>query len=143
MLNASSEEFAREASEVNDDRGLKLTGGRIGSNDGWLGRGAFAVKEVEDAVWALQPGQVSEVIEVNNAFYIARLEDRKVGRVRSFDDQQVQKEIDARLRQPQVDARLKQLEQRLLREAVISPAQPVLEPVLEMAMQKYHDWRVK
>lgn len=141
LASASADEFAKVAGEVNDDRGLKASGGRIGGADGWMRKGSFAVKEVEDAAWALQVGQVTDVIQVGNAFYIARLDDRKTGKTASFDDMTVQASIKEKLRQPQIMARQNLLEQRLLREAVIEPAQPQLEPVLEMAMQKYGEWR--
>ena len=82
-LQMSDEEFGKLAGSINHDPALMKSAGRIGGGDGWVQRGSFAVQKVEDEVWKLQPGQVTDVVEVgNDSFYIARLESRKTGRVR-------------------------------------------------------------
>lgn len=141
LASASPAEFAAGAVEANDDRALKSSGGRIGSGDGWLQKGSFAVKEVEDAVWKLQPGQTTEVIPAGNSFYIARLEDRKLGTVRAFEEEAVQTEIKDKLQTPQIRKLTNELEQRLIREAVIYPETPNYQAVIDMALQKYSQWR--
>jgi len=92
-------------------------------------------------VWQLQqPGQVTEVIEVGDSFYIARLENRKPGRVRPFDDESVQKQIYETLARQQRARHQEQMQQKLLKQAIVDPDPPITAPVLEMAMQKYAQW---
>ncbi|HVT90316.1 MAG TPA: peptidylprolyl isomerase [Tepidisphaeraceae bacterium] len=142
-VSMNDEAFAALAGSINDDPALMSSRGRVGGGDGWVQRGSFVVKDVEDAVWKIQPGQVSDVVEVNNSFYIARLENRKQGRMRSFDDEDVQAQIKDDLTKPQLAARQQQMEAKLLKSAVINPETPNTTPVLEMALQKYTEWRNK
>jgi parvulin-like peptidyl-prolyl isomerase len=137
---ARGDDFAKLASGINHDANLMRLGGRVGGEDGWIQRGAFVLTEVEDAVWKLQPGQVTEVIEVNGAFYIAKLEQRKLGRVRAFEDEDVQNQIRQTLLRQQVAKRREQEQQKLLKESVIYPWPPVTTAALEIAMQKYAQW---
>ena len=154
-VNMTNEEFAKVAgSATNHDKGLRATSGLIGTNDGWVERGVYAVTQVEDEVWKLQPGQVTEPIEVGNSFYIARLEQRKPGRVQPFEDQDVQDKIRAEIEKPLLEQRRQMFLDRLSREAVISPdpwserdprkqqqmIEQMVQPVLEMAVQRYPEW---
>jgi parvulin-like peptidyl-prolyl isomerase len=137
---ARGDDFAKLASGINSDPNLMHSGGRVGGADGWVQRGAFAIPEVEEAVWKLQPGQVSDVIQVGDSFYIAKLENRKLGRVRPFEDEDVQKEIRDTLQRQQIADRREQMQQQLIKDAVISPDPPVLDAAIEIAMQKYPMW---
>jgi parvulin-like peptidyl-prolyl isomerase len=137
---ARGDDFAKLASGINSDPNLMKTGGRVGGTDGWVQRGAFAIPEVEAAVWKLQPGQVTDVIQVGDSFYIAKLEDRKLGRVRPFEDEDVQKQIRDTLQRQQIAERREQVQAQLMKEAVIYPYPPELEPAIEIAMQKYPQW---
>jgi parvulin-like peptidyl-prolyl isomerase len=136
----TNDEFAQLAKTTNHDSLLQSSGGYV-TSDGWLPRGAFAVKEVEAAIWKLQPGEVSDVIQVGDNYYIARLEERKLGRVRPFDDLAVQAEITESLKQPQLAARKQRMEEQLLSEAIINPWPPDLTPVMDMAVQNYQLWK--
>ena len=98
------------------------------------------LKAVEEAVWKLQPGQLTDVIQVNDSYYIARLSDRKLGRTRSFEDPEVQAEIMETIRRPQLAAAQQKFIEQLQRHAVVSPNEPRVEPVFEMVMQKYPMW---
>ena len=137
---ARGEDFEKLAGSINHDPGLMKSAGRVGGADGWVQRGAFAISKVEDAVWTLQPGQVSEAIEIGDSFYIAKLENRKPGRVRSFEEEDVQKQISETLRKAQISARREQMQAKLMADAVIYPYPPVLDAVLEIAMQRYTQW---
>ncbi|WP_428939517.1 peptidyl-prolyl cis-trans isomerase [Fontivita pretiosa] len=140
-IGMNDEEFAKLAASINHDPNLMRTAGRVGGADGWVQRGSFIVQQVEDAVWQLQqPGQVTEVIEVGDSFYIARLENRKPGRVRPFDDESVQKQIYETLARQQRARHQEQMQQKLLKQAIVDPDPPITAPVLEMAMQKYAQW---
>jgi hypothetical protein len=132
----SGEDFGKLAASVNDDAALMRAGGDVGS----VQRGAFALEPVEEAVWLLQPGQITEAVKIGDSFYIAKLEVRKDGRVRQFEDEDVQRQIEKKLRAEQIDARRQQQRRLLLQDAVIFPDPPDLSPIVAMAMQKYSQW---
>lgn len=134
------EDFEKLASGINHDPGLMRSGGRVGGGEGWIQRGAFAITEVEEAVWKLQPGEVTEVVEVGDAFYIAKLENRKLGRVRAFEDEDVQQEIKDKLSKAQMAVRRDQVQKKLLQDSVIYPNPPVTDAAMEIAMQRYPQW---
>jgi peptidyl-prolyl cis-trans isomerase D len=84
---ASFEDVAREVSE---DPGSKEKGGDLGS----FPRGAM-VKPFEDAVFALQPGQTSGVVESDFGLHLIRLEEKRPAVVVPFEeaDEQVARDL--------------------------------------------------
>jgi parvulin-like peptidyl-prolyl isomerase len=140
LLNGSDADFGKVASQTNDDPVLMKNAGRVGDSDGWMPRDSYRVKPVEEALWKLQPGQITDVIQVNDSYYIARLSDRKLGRVRPFEDIDVQAEIMDAIRRPQLAEAQDKFIQQLQRDAVVFPAEPRVEPVFDMVMQKYPQW---
>ncbi|HSG80769.1 MAG TPA: peptidylprolyl isomerase, partial [Gemmatimonadota bacterium] len=73
----SGEDFARLAREYSDDTGTREGGGDLG----WQQKGDL-VTEFEDALWALSPGQISDIVETEYGYHIIKLE-----RVRGNDRQ--------------------------------------------------------
>lgn len=140
---ARGDDFEKLAKGINHDPALMRSGGLIGGGDGWVQKGSYAVTDVEDAVWKLQPGQVSDVIESDGNFYIAKLEDRKLGKTRAFEDEDVQLAIRDKLTKQQMTTRRDQLRKKLMENSVIYPYPPETAPVLEIAMQKYPQWAGK
>jgi peptidyl-prolyl cis-trans isomerase SurA len=73
----SGEDFARLAREYSDDPGTRDDGGNLG----WQQKGNL-VAAFEDALYALQPGEISDIVETSFGFHIIKLE-----RVRGNDRQ--------------------------------------------------------
>ncbi len=68
----AGEDFAKLAQEFSSDQGSKEKGGDLG----WFGKGQM-VPEFEQAAFALQKGQISDLVQSKFGYHIIRLEDRK------------------------------------------------------------------
>jgi parvulin-like peptidyl-prolyl isomerase len=131
-------EFEAVARRVNAPS-LKDSGGLVGT-DGWLPRGTYVAEKVEEAVWNLRPGQVTDVIEDRGAFYVAKLEERQDAAERPFEELAVQEEIQNRLEGQQLQELKEREERRLERDAVIQRRPRMLQTAVDMAMQRYSAW---
>ncbi len=69
------EDFAAVAREVSTDTSTRENGGDLG----WFPRGQM-VEEFETAAFALQPGQVSDVVQTAFGFHIIKVEERDPNR---------------------------------------------------------------
>lgn len=133
------EDFDTLAREYNDDPRYRANGG----DQGMIDKGAFALTAVENAVWARNPGEVTDIVEERNAFYIGKLEQKTEARVRSFDEEAVQDEIRNTLRGQQLQELRDKQRDQLLQGAVVNPYPPRIEPLLEIVMQRYPYWAMK
>ena len=77
------EDFAALAKELSQDPGSKDEGGDLG----WFPRGQM-VPEFDEAAFALQPGEVSDVIQTAYGFHIIKVEERDEDR--ELDEQALQ-----------------------------------------------------
>jgi hypothetical protein len=136
-------DFETEAYKFNnDDTFLRDRRGDVG----WVREGEYKYDAVEQAVWALKPGEFTDhPIEVSDetrggAFFIAELEARREGKVQPFDNPQVQEAIARKLSGEQLNLLREKVLLKLNGEATVIPEQHALETALEMAMQRYPVW---
>jgi len=88
--------FAAVARENSQDPGSASRGGDLD----FFGRGAM-VKPFEEAVYALQKGQISDLVESEFGFHIILLTDIKAPKVESFESMRPRLEADLRKQQAQ------------------------------------------
>jgi parvulin-like peptidyl-prolyl isomerase len=141
----AGEDFAAMAKKENDERMF------AGDKPFDVSPKSFAIVKVRDALAKLQPGEVSEVIEDRDGFYLVKLEKRQAGVVHAFDEQKVQDTIRFKLKSDQFRAMREQVQQNLMKGAVMKPdmgvllgLQPpspadaaMLNVAVDMAMQRY------
>jgi len=84
-VNKNETDFAVLAEQYSEDQGSASAGGALG----WFPRGVM-VKEFEDAVFALQSGEVSGLVKTQFGYHIIKLLDRKTEKVDNVDTEQVQ-----------------------------------------------------
>ena len=121
---ADGEEFAAVAQDVSQDPGSKNKGGDLG----WVSAGMM-VPPFEDALFALDTGVVSEPVETQFGWHLIQVEEIRPARVRSFDDADVQTELDDMYRERQAREQFDALAEQLEQVSFESPAS--LQPVSE------------
>jgi peptidyl-prolyl cis-trans isomerase D len=73
--------FADLAKKNSDDPGSAPQGGDLD----WAARGAMAAKSLEDAVFALKPGEIGPLVESEFGYHVVKLEGVRGGEVKPFD----------------------------------------------------------
>jgi len=132
----AGEPFEAIARSVNDDPRLLRTGGDVGK----IEQNSFAIEKVDQAVWATPDGQVTPIIDTGDAFFIAQVMEKKVGRVLGFEDEAVQQKITDTLRAEQFRKAREEEQKKLVSEAVVRTDPEMFNSALEMAMQNYPRW---
>jgi peptidyl-prolyl cis-trans isomerase D len=94
QVRKNPDSFAELAKKNSDDPGSAKNGGDLD----WQTRGAF-VKPVEDAMFALKKGEISDVVESEYGYHIIKLTDIKEGHQKTYEE--VRPELEAQLKQQQ------------------------------------------
>jgi parvulin-like peptidyl-prolyl isomerase len=102
-------------------------------------KGAFAVEEVDEAVWKVENGQITPLIETKDAFYLAQLEKKEAGRTIPFEE--AQEAIVRKLRMQQFGTLRAGVQKRLREDAIIKLHPQMLQVAMDMVMQRYPTWR--
>jgi parvulin-like peptidyl-prolyl isomerase len=131
----AGEDFADLASKVNDNDLFKKPLS--------IDKGSFVLDDVESAVFALQPPQMTDIIYTHGAYYLAQLLSLTQGNVQPFEDQAVQDRIRTTLRAEQFRKLREEERQRLAKEDNTPIDQPQLQNAIDMAMQNYPIWAAK
>lgn len=102
----AGEDFTAVVRELS--KGIKAQSGGI-----WpmMAVGSFREKQVESAAFGMGLGQVSDIIETSNGFYIVKVYKLQPGVMQSFE--QAQESITATLRQQQYDKLVEEFRKRL------------------------------
>lgn len=68
----AGEDFATVAAEVSEDETTKERGGDLG----WMGRGLVPSQALEDAIFSLSPGEMSDVVQTEYGYHVVEMIDR-------------------------------------------------------------------
>jgi peptidyl-prolyl cis-trans isomerase D len=92
-------DFAALATEYSEDELSQTKGGDLD----YFGRGAM-VKEFEDAAWALEPGQTTDIVTSPFGLHIIRLADKRAATTRSLQEVRAQIEDGIRFEKARAEA---------------------------------------
>jgi peptidyl-prolyl cis-trans isomerase D len=92
-------DFAALATKFSEDEGSKVNGGDLD----YFSRGRM-VPEFETAAFALQPGQISDLVKSQYGFHIIKVVDKKAAVTRTFDE--VRPQIEEQLKTQRTDQQL-------------------------------------
>jgi peptidyl-prolyl cis-trans isomerase SurA len=104
-LSRGGTKFEELAKQFSDDEGTKASGGDLG----WVGKGVL-VEALDDAMAAMEPGDVRGPIRTERGFVVIQLVERKAGDLRPYD------EIKDQLRKQLYDQQVEKAQQSWLRE---------------------------
>jgi len=119
---AGGADFAKLAAQDSEDPGSKAAGGDLG----WVSRGQM-VDAFEKALFALQPGQVSDPVETEFGWHLIKLDEVKPSITRSFDDPEVKQELTDLFVNRERQQRFQEMSEKLEQLAFENPAS--LDPV--------------
>lgn len=133
----AGEDFGALAGSLNDDASLARNKGLLGP----ISPGSLAAEKVEKAAFRTDVGQISEIIEDRGGFYIVKVESKKLGAVREFEQQAVQEEIRAALVKIQLATVRESHLDDLQRNKTGERDEKKIQTAVEMAVQRYPIWR--
>jgi parvulin-like peptidyl-prolyl isomerase len=120
----SGEDFAKVASEISDDPS-KAKGGEIPT---WIQKGRM-LPDLEGPVWALKPGEVSQVLRSKYGYHIFKMESRRDAGQTSFAE--VEPTLVSFLKNRKVDDAIQGVIQERRAKAKIEALDPAVKAALE------------
>ncbi len=102
-------DFAALAKQYSDDTDSKAKGGDLG----YFGHGTM-VKEFEDAAFALQPGQVSDLVKSQYGYHIIKVTGKKAAATKTLDD--VRAQITSQIKAEKAQTQAKQTADAMAKE---------------------------
>ncbi len=104
---------------------------------------SFALKKVDQQIWTLPVGQISDVIEDDRGFYLARVEKRENGRTEPFESEDVQDKIHRAIQNAKVQAAMMEVEQKLQQSESIEQNNDNITTCIQMILENYSQWAAK
>jgi peptidyl-prolyl cis-trans isomerase D len=103
-------DFAELARQLSEDQGTKGMGGDLGL----FGRGQM-VPEFESAAFALEAGQISDIVKSQFGFHIIKVEEKRPGITQTLDQvrPQIQQILQTQIADQQITDRARQLDERI------------------------------
>lgn len=124
QVKEASGKFAELAQQYSQDPGSAANGGNLGA----FGRGMM-VKPFEDAVFSMQPGQVSDLVQSDFGFHIIKLMAVKPSKIASFDE--VKFNIEQKLREQKASDKFAELAEKFSN--IVYEQSDTLKPAAELA----------
>ena len=93
----------------------------------WTSKNSLVLKEIDEAIFTLPPGRLSDIIETKSGYHIVRVIERQPESVTSFLDAQIEikKKIEAERRIAAYDAHIAKLKEKIPVEILSDDAQRV------------------
>ena len=121
----------------------KLQDSEVFTEPHTIERHSFALMKVEDTIWTMTPGEISDVIQDRGGYYIVKMVSLEKGGVQRFEDEAVQDQIRRTLRAEQMQRLNQENIARLLENAVIRTDPSMVDAAVDMVMQNYNKWSKK
>ncbi len=127
---SDGQEFSQVAKEFSTS-----PSGKVGGDIGWITKGSYKYKPIEDAAFSLRPGSISKPIHIGRKTYIIKVAGLVEAKTTSFSA--AQDKIRSKLEQKMYADLVNEHIHELWKRSEISPIQPFLQTVLKCIPSYY------